>query len=234
MIFAKMTISDNLKIIRDRIANACLRSGRNADQVRIVAVSKTVDASAIESAIDAGVTIIGENRVQEAWRKFQQIERPVQWHLIGHLQTNKVKRALQFADVIESVDSLHLAKEVNLRAQERGKAVQVFVQVNTSGEASKFGVHPEALVDFLYSIADLQFLRITGLMTIGAFLPEPEDVRPCFSLLRQLRAAANAEKIKNIELEYLSMGMTNDFEVAVEEGATHVRIGRALFGKRED
>ncbi|NOY59895.1 MAG: YggS family pyridoxal phosphate-dependent enzyme [Calditrichaeota bacterium] len=228
-----MTISDNLKIIRDRIESACLRSGRDADQVRIVAVSKTVDVPAIEKAIDAGVVIIGENRVQEAWRKFQQIERPVQWHLIGHLQTNKVKRALQFADVIESVDSLHLAKEIDLRAQERGNAVEVFVQVNTSGETSKFGVHPDALVDILYGIADLHSLRVTGLMTIGAFLPEPENVRPCFSLLRQLRDRANAEKIANIKLKHLSMGMTNDFEVAVEEGATHVRIGRALFGKRE-
>lgn len=228
-----MMISENLKIIREKIKGACLRSGRSVDQVKIVAVSKTVDVPAVEEAIDAGITIIGENRVQEAWRKFQKIERPVQWHLIGHLQTNKVKRALQFADVIESVDSIHLAKEINLRAQERGKAVEVFVEVNTSGEASKFGVHPDALVDFLYGIADLHYLRVTGLMTVGAFLPEPERVRPCFSLLRQLRDKGNAAQIAKIELEHLSMGMTNDFEVAVEEGATHVRIGRAIFGERE-
>lgn len=228
-----MMISENLTIIKEKIHGACLRSGRDAEEVKIVAVSKTVDVPAIEEAIDAGITIVGENRVQEAWKKFQKIERPVKWHLIGHLQTNKVKRALQFSDVIESVDSLHLAKEIDLRAQERGKEAEVFIEVNTSGEVSKFGVHPDELNDFLFRISDLDYLRITGLMTVGAFLPEPERVRPCFRLLRKLRDKANAARIANINLQHLSMGMTNDFEVAVEEGATLVRIGRAIFGERE-
>ena len=228
-----MSIADNLQQIKERINAACQRAGRNPEEVGIVAVSKTVDVGKIKEAIAAGIRIIGENRVQEAWQKYQQIDEQVCWHLIGHLQTNKVKRALQFADVIESVDSLHLAQEINRRAEQLARQVEVFVEVNTSGEATKFGIQPQEAVQFCHQLAELPNLRVVGLMTIGAFLPDAEQVRPCFVRLRRLRDEVNAEAIPNIRLEHLSMGMTNDFEVAIEEGATLVRIGRALFGERQ-
>ncbi len=228
-----MSIADNLQRIKERIDAACQRAGRDSREVEIVAVSKTVDVDKIKEAIAAGIRIIGENRVQEAWQKYQQVDEAVSWHLIGHLQTNKVKRALQFADVIESVDSLHLAQEINRRAGQLGRQVEVFVEVNTSGEETKFGIQPQQTVPFCRQLAGLPNLRVTGLMTIGAFLPDAELVRPCFVQLRRLRDEVNAEAIPNIQLEHLSMGMTNDFDVAIEEGATLVRIGRALFGERK-
>lgn len=227
-----MSISANLTNIKERIERACRRVGRDPVEVHIVAVTKTVSVEQIEEAIAAGITIVGENRVQEAWEKYQSVSSKVEWHMIGHLQTNKVARALQFADVIESVDSLHLAQEIDRRAKLLNKPAEVFVQVNTSGEASKFGLEPGEVVGFLHSISGLEFVKVTGLMTIGAFLPDPEDVRPCFSMLRELSDSINRTREYKTEIRHLSMGMTNDFEVAVEEGATHVRIGRALFGER--
>ena len=229
-----MSIADNIERVRERIRAACRRSGRQVEEVRLVAVTKTVDVPAIREAIDAGIEIIGENRVQEAWQKFQQLDREVEWHLIGHLQTNKVKRALQFADVIESVDSLRLAREIDRRAADNDKVIEVYVEVNTSGEATKFGLPPEQVLDFMRQASTLRHVKITGLMTIGAFLPDPEHVRPCFQMLRRLFEQVNAEQIDNIHLSHLSMGMTNDFAVAIEEGATSVRIGRAIFGERND
>ena len=227
-----MSISTNLKKIRERVIEACERSLRDPKDVHIVAVTKTVDASKILEAIDAGVTIVGENRVQEAWQKYQLVEQPVDWHMIGHLQTNKVKRALQFANVIESVDSVYLAEEINRRSDELNKPATIFIQVNTSFEESKFGLAPENVVEFLQKISDLEYVQASGLMTIGAFLPDPEDVRPCFKKLRDLRDRINEAKSYKFELQYLSMGMTNDFKVAIEEGATHIRVGRAIFGER--
>lgn len=227
-----MSVKENLYHIQDRIAAACARVGRSQHDVNIVAVSKTVGADKILEAIDAGVEMIGENRVQEAWAKFQEIGPSVQWHLVGHLQTNKVKQALQFFNVIQSVDSLHLASEISKRAVMLGCSVEVLVEVNTSGEESKFGQRPELVVDFVAQIAQLKNISVTGLMTIGAFLPDPEEVRPCFVKLRKLLERINTQKIENVKMRHLSMGMTNDFEVAVEEGATLVRIGRAIFGER--
>lgn len=227
-----MAIADTLRHIEDRIAAACARCGRSEQDVGIVAVSKTVQAARIRAAVDAGISMIGENRVQEAWQKYQQLGKVASWHLVGHLQTNKVKLALEFVDVIEAVDSVHLAEEINRRAEGRQLPVEVFVEVNTSGEASKFGVAPEKAIDLVGEIAGLKNLKLTGLMTIGAFLPEAEKVRPCFTKLRRLREQINAAAIDNIALQHLSMGMSNDFEVAIEEGATLIRIGRALFGER--
>ncbi len=227
-----MAIADNLRHIEDRIAAACARVGRDERNVSIVAVSKTVEATRIRAAVDAGISMIGENRVQEAWQKYQQLGKIASWHLVGHLQTNKVKLALEFVDVIEAIDSLHLAAEINRRAEGRQLPVEVFMEVNTSGEASKFGVAPEEAIDLAGQIAVLKNLKLTGLMTIGAFLPEPEMVRPCFTRLRRLQEQINAAGIDNVRLEHLSMGMSNDFEVAIEEGATLIRIGRALFGER--
>jgi PLP dependent protein len=227
-----MSVSTNIEKIRERIYEACNKSQRGPDNVNIVAVTKTVNATAISEAINAGVKIVGENRVQEAWNKFQTVEQSARWHMIGHLQTNKVKRALQFANVLESVDSLRLAEEINRRSQELNKPATVFLQVNTSFEESKFGLGPHNVVEFLKKIAEFEFLNVKGLMTVGAFLPDPENVRPCFSKLRDLRDQINDTNSNRFEIQYLSMGMTNDFEVAIEEGATHIRIGRAIFGER--
>lgn len=227
-----MLIKENLLRIQEKIFAACARVGRSEKDVSIVAVSKTVTADRIREAIDAGVEIIGENRVQEAWAKYQEIERTATWHMVGHLQTNKVKQALKFIDVIQSVDSLHLAQEISKRAVASDRTVEVLIEVNTSGEASKFGSSPEGAVDLIFQVASLDRVRISGLMTVGAFLPDPEDVRPCFIRLRKLADEVNALKIPNVNIQHLSMGMTNDFKVAVEEGATLLRIGRAIFGER--
>ena len=227
-----MAIEDNVRQVQARIAAACARVHRDPREVEIVAVSKTVDVERIRQAIAAGIRIIGENRVQEAWPKVQAIGRGVAWHMVGHLQTNKVKRALECFDLIESVDSLHLAEEISRRATACGRRVEVFVEVNTSGEPSKFGVPPEQAPDLVRRIARLPGVQVTGLMTVGAFLPDPELVRPCFVTLRQLKEEIDRLGIEGVGLKHLSMGMTDDFEVAVEEGATLVRIGRALFGPR--
>jgi pyridoxal phosphate enzyme (YggS family) len=227
-----MTIAENVSQIEERIAAACARSGRNRNEIKIVAITKTVDLGRIQEAINSGIKIIGENRVQEAWQKYQQLGKSISWHLVGHLQTNKIKRALEFADVIESVDSMHLANEINRLAEESKRIIEVFVQVNTSAEASKFGVQPEQAIGFIRRLSELNSLRVTGLMTIGAFLPDNEKVRPCFAQLRELRTQINAAGIENVHLYHLSMGMSDDFEVAIEEGSTLIRIGRAIFGER--
>ncbi len=226
-----MDIKNNFYHIQQRIKETCVRSGRKTSDVKTVVVTKTVQVPAIQEVIEAGATIIGENRVQDAWSKYEQIESRVSWHLVGHLQTNKVKKAVQIFDVIESVDSLHLAEEIDRRAKEAGKIIDIFVQVNTSGEKSKFGLQPGDVENFITQLTRLENILITGLMTIGAFLPDPEKVRPCFRQLFALRHELNNKKITQ-NLTQLSMGMTNDFEVAIEEGATLIRIGRAVFGER--
>ncbi|MFQ5824034.1 MAG: YggS family pyridoxal phosphate-dependent enzyme [bacterium] len=227
-----MSVNENLQRVRDRIEKACQRAGRNVEEIEIVAVSKTVDISRINEAIEAGIQIIGENRVQEVWPKFQIIGPKVHWHMIGHLQTNKVKRVLQFADMIQSVDSIHLAQEIQKQAEKLNRSVDVLIEVNTSGEASKFGFLPSSTVQAIEKISKFSRLMIKGLMTLGAFLPNPEEVRPCFKLLRKLRDEVINNKLDTVEMKYLSMGMTDDFEVAIEEGSNMVRIGRAIFGAR--
>lgn len=227
-----MSIAENIAKVRERIEKACQKADRNTADVELVAVTKVVEVDRIYEAIDAGIQIIGENRVQEAWQKYQSVGDKVQWHLIGHLQTNKVKRALQFARFIHSVDSLHLAEEIQKQAQKMDKTVDILVQVNTSGEQTKFGFAPEESLDAVKYIALLPQVKIKGLMTIGAFLPDPEDVRPCFRQLRRLRDEIRKCQIDRVEMDILSMGMTGDFEVAIEEGSTMIRVGRSIFGKR--
>ncbi len=227
-----MDIRDNFLRIQDQIQNTCTQCQRNVDDVNLVAVTKTVDVPVIREAIKAGVQIIGENRIQDAESKHQQISDDLKWHFIGHLQTNKVKKALQIFDVIEAVDSVHLAVEIDKQAQLLDRKVDIFIQVNTSGEESKFGIHPKELESFVTQIRHLNNIHISGLMTIGAFLSNVEQVRPGFKKLFDLREQINQLEI--IEpIKYLSMGMTNDFPIAIQEGATHVRIGRALFGERK-
>lgn len=227
-----MSVYQNIQTVRKRIERACQKVGRNADEIDIVAVSKTVEVARIEEAIAAGIKIIGENRVQEAWHKFQAVGPKVYWHMVGHLQTNKVKRVLQFADLIQSVDSIHLAQEIQKQAEKLNRGVEVLLEVNTSGEATKFGFQPEELLNAIEQISELNRIQIKGLMTIGAFLPDPEEVRPCFKLLRELRDRIADKNFQRVDMDILSMGMTDDFEVAIEEGSNMVRIGRAIFGER--
>ena len=225
-----MAISDNLKYVTERIQKAALRSGRQAGEVALLAVTKTVPAERIREAAALGLTLIGENRVQEAWTKSQQLtDLPLTWHMIGHLQSNKVKRTLQFAALIESVDSSPLALVIERAAAAQGKIIECFLEVNTSGESQKFGIAPgeaEALAD---EIAGLPHLHLTGLMTIGALSTDSQRIRSCFSRLRKLQERLN---VSGLGISQLSMGMSDDFEIAIEEGATIIRLGRALFGER--
>lgn len=227
-----MPIRENVQFARNKIAEACRRSGRKSEEIELVAITKTVDVEQINEAIEAGIRVVGENRVQEAWRKFQEVGEKVHWHMVGHLQTNKVKRVLQFADMIHSVDSVYLAREIQTQAKKLDRTIEILIQVNTSGEESKFGLEPEATIGAIEEVSTLPNLKIKGLMTIGAFLPNPEDVRPCFKLLHDLKDRVNERGITSVEIGTLSMGMTNDYEIAIEEGSTMVRVGTAIFGER--
>ena len=226
-------IRDNLTRIQDQISAAAERSGRSPHAICLAAVSKTQPVERILEAIEAGVTDIGENRVQEARSKYNQVNCPVRWHLVGHLQTNKVKQALQMFDLIHSVDSLKLLAEIDRRSTQLNQRADVLIQVNTSDEPSKFGIAPDQAPDLIEKSLAYTHVQIKGLMTIGAFLPDPEAVRPSFARLRQLKERIVCQQFPNVDMKYLSMGMTNDFEAAIEEGANLVRIGTAIFGKRK-
>lgn len=233
------TIRDRWQRVQERVGSAAIRAGRQPDDVEIVAVSKTVPLDRILEARDGGITRFGENRIQEAIQKFGQHREnlpgsAVELHLVGHLQTNKVRKAFDLFDMIHSVDSLHLAEALSRVAGESGRTIPILFEVNTSGEASKFGIAPDQVIELARQAAPLPHIEIRGLMTVGAWLPDPEAVRPCFRLLRELRDRIQAERIPDIGMDELSMGMTNDFEVAIEEGATIVRIGTAIFGPRAD
>lgn len=230
MVWARMSsIDDNLKRVRERIAIAAEESGRSHEEIHLVVVTKTVAVEAIQEVISCGVTVIGESRVQEAWAKYPHVRGSISWHLVGHLQRNKVKKALQIFDLIHSLDSLRLAEEISRRSQELQRQTDVLVQVNTSGEDSKFGLAPQEAIPFLESLAPLEGIRALGLMTIGAFVPDPEQVRPCFIKLRGIFEQAKGLRIPNVEMRFLSMGMTHDFPEAIREGANMVRIGTAIF-----
>ena len=220
-------ISENLKRVQDRIAKATRRSGRATDAVTLIAVTKTWPADVVQHAVDAGAWVLGESRVQEAQHKVNAVTGPVSWHLVGHLQRNKVKIALPLFDLIHSVDTLRLANEISRQAVRQNTAVRVLVQVNTSGEASKFGASPCEAIDLVGRVDELAGIDVAGLMTIGT--PDPKAVRSNFVALREIgdRIARHLPHVSA-----LSMGMTGDFEVAIEEGATMVRVGAAIFGQR--
>jgi len=218
-------IEANIKLVKERIAKACQRAGRSPDEVTIVAVTKMVEPSAIATAFKLGIRHFGENRVQEAVEKIGQLSqlepRPI-WHMVGHLQSNKAKVAVELFDIIHSIDSVRLAEAISRRTQ---KTMPILLEVNVSGEASKNGFPLVQVEPALEEITGLPRLEVKGLMTIAPLVSDDEQVRPVFRKLRSLR--------DSLGLEHLSMGMTDDFEVAVEEGATLVRIGRAIFGERE-
>src|ERR1051326_4471333 len=223
---------ERIREVRLRVAEAATRGGRSADAVTIVAVTKTVPVERIALAYELGLKVFGENRVQEARTKIAALAYPlIRWHLIGHLQTNKVARAVELFDVIESVDSVRLAEALEYSAAARERTVSILLQVNVSGEASKEGTSVGELPTLAEEVLHLPHLRVQGLMTIAPYTPEPEEVRPVFRRLRELRDEMR-ERFPQGPWDGLSMGMSNDFEVAIEEGATMVRIGRALFGER--
>jgi len=227
------SIEARLAEVNLRIARACERVGRKPAEVSLVAVTKTVPAARIREAIACGVGLVGENKVQEAEGKVGEVGRAVAWHMLGHLQRNKVKRAVAIFDMIQSVDSEEVATEIDKRAAEAGKIMDVLVEVNTSGEATKFGARPEDCVDLVGRISHLNHISVKGLMTIGAFTPREEAVRACFRLLRDLEETIRQANIARVRMDVLSMGMTSDFETAIEEGSNMVRIGTAIFGSRE-
>ena len=226
-------IESRLKGVTDQMTAASVRCGRDPNSARLVAVSKTVSADRVLAAIRAGVTDLGENYVQEAEAKISALgDKEVSWHFIGHLQTNKAKYAVKLFDLIHSVDSLKLARELNKRSANLGKVQKVLVQVNTSGERTKSGIETDLAMDLVSQMAHLENLAICGLMTMPPYFNAPEKVRPYFRALRKLQGLIGNEHFPNVHMTELSMGMSGDFEAAIEEGATLVRIGTAIFGKR--
>lgn len=225
-------IAENINRIKQRMAAAAARSGRNPESIRLMAVSKTVEPERIRQAIDAGMTLFGENYVQEAREKIPDIGHDVQWHMIGHLQTNKAKYVVSLFDWIHSVDRLELAEELDRRAGRHSRKLNVLIEVNVSGEASKSGAEPTQIIELARLISVLPNLSIQGLMTMPPYSDDPEQSRPHFIALRKLRDDIESACIPGVAMNELSMGMTDDFEVAIEEGATIIRVGRAIFGER--
>jgi pyridoxal phosphate enzyme (YggS family) len=228
-----INISDNINTIKQRIVSAAVKCGRDPDSIKLLAVTKTIPTEYIIKAIDAGITMFGENYVQEAKDKIAAIGSRAGWHMIGHLQTNKAKYAVNLFDYVHSVDRLELAQELNKRAGLINRKLNVLIEVNVSGEESKSGIPVDDAPALIKQIAGLENLVVRGLMTMAPYSNNPENARPYFSALRNLRDNISRQQISGIQMEALSMGMTDDFEVAIEEGATIVRIGRAIFGQRK-
>ena len=226
-------MKQRLEQVRERIRKACESCERDPDSVRLVAVSKTVAADIVKEAIAAGVTIVGENYVQEAREKFKAlVQYPLSWHFIGHLQSNKAKYAVRLFDLIHTVDSLKLAFELDKQAAKAGKVQQILVQVNISGEDTKSGIPADEAPRLISEISRMENIALKGLMTMPPYFYQPEKVRPFFAALRKLRDQIEQTQ-PNVSLSELSMGMTGDFEAAIREGATLVRIGTAIFGERQ-
>jgi pyridoxal phosphate enzyme (YggS family) len=227
-------VKQRLEHIRERIRQAAESCNRDPDSIRLVAVSKTVPAETVKEAIEAGATILGENYVQEAREKFDALVLyPVSWHFIGHLQSNKAKYAVRLFDLIHSVDSLKLAHALDKEAKKVDKIQSILVQVNLSGEDTKSGITAAETPGLISEISRLENLLIKGLMTMPPYFYQPEKVRPYFAALRNLRDRLKEQSIPDLSMDELSMGMTGDFEVAIQEGATIVRIGTAIFGERK-
>jgi pyridoxal phosphate enzyme (YggS family) len=228
-----LEIKTRLKHVKDQISETAVACGRDPETVKLVAVSKTVPTDRILAAIRAGVTDLGENYVQEAREKIEALrEENVSWHFIGHLQSNKAKYVVRLFELIHSIDSLKLAKELNKRASALGKVQKILVQVNISGEATKSGIETEQAVRLVRDTAPLENISIQGLMTMPPFFNAPEKVRPYFKALKNLQDLIRDEAIANVHMTELSMGMSGDFAAAIEEGATLVRVGTAIFGER--
>lgn len=225
-------IATNYRRVVEAVTESARRCGRDPQEITIVAAAKTKGVDDIRAVIAAGAQDIGENYVQEAQAKMEAIREPVRWHLIGHLQRNKARIAIRLFTLTHSLDSLELARELNRQGEKLGRAVRTLVEVNLGEEESKSGIKKEALRDLLEGVRPLPFLRVEGLMAIPPYSPNPEDSRPYFRELTRLRQEYASLGVPNVELRELSMGMTDDYPIAIEEGATMVRIGRAIFGER--
>jgi hypothetical protein len=226
-------IAENIEQLRQTIRDTCFRCGRKPEDVLLLAVTKTFPAAMIQEAVAAGILDFGENYVQELNKKKQELQNSnVRWHFIGHLQSNKVRHIAGYAHLVHSVDNLRVAEEMNKRAEQASRRVDILLEVHTTDEATKFGVLPEKTLDLVKQVSNYKNVRVAGLMTMGPFSDDPNDSRPCFRQVVDLKKRIEQEGIPNVSMEHLSMGMTHDFEVAIEEGATIVRIGTAIFGPR--
>lgn len=224
-------IMENVERVKEGVAAAARRSGRNPDGVTIVAVTKTRTVDEIRAVLQAGLTNLGENRVGELLSKREALDRPATWHLIGSLQTNKVKQAFAVAGLIHSLDRESLASALAKEAERQGRPAKVLIQVNVSGEETKHGIDPSALPGFLRQVSELETIQVEGLMTMAPLTDDPQQTRPVFRRLRELAQEAERMGLPRVEMRWLSMGMSGDYEIAIEEGANLVRIGTALFGK---
>lgn len=226
-------IKRNLHNIMLRARAAAEKSGRSLEDIKIIAVTKTVDVDRINSVYEYGLRDMGENRVQELLEKYDQLPSDIKWHIIGHLQTNKVKYIVDKVQMIHSVDSLELAKEIDTRAARHQRKVDILLQVNVSGEETKFGISPDKVNEYISVLSGMENIALKGLMTIAPYAQDPQDVRPVFRNLYNIYIDIKSKRYDNVSMDYLSMGMSNDFEVAIEEGANVVRIGTSIFGKRD-
>ncbi len=228
----KNEIRERIEQVRQNIKTAAQKSGRKPEEITLIAVTKTVEVPTILQALDCGITSVGENRVQELCRKRQEIDREISWHLIGHLQTNKIRHVLPHVDLIHSVDSVHLLEALEKEAEIQNRTVQFLLQVNVSGETSKFGISPDEVERFVEIAAGKSRIQLCGLMTVPPPVSNPEENKPYFAKLKHLAIDIEEKKYDNISMDVLSMGMSGDYVAAIEEGATHVRVGTSIFGQR--
>lgn len=226
-------LKENLKLVDEKIIKACKKSGRNREDVTLIAVSKTKPVEVLKEAYDLGVRVFGENKVQELVDKYDALPKDIHWHMIGHLQRNKVKYIIDKVDLIHSVDSVRLAETIEKEAAKRDLIVNILIEVNVAGEDTKFGLAPEEVDGFIDEISGFSHIRVAGLMTIAPYVGNPEENRDVFARLRKLSVDIASKNVDNVNVSILSMGMTNDYEVAVEEGATIVRVGTGIFGERD-
>jgi hypothetical protein len=226
-------VEKNISEVKKRISEAAKAAGRDENEVTLIAVSKTKPVEMIKEAYDTGIRDFGENKVQEIMEKYPLLPSDIRWHLIGHLQTNKVKYIIDKVCMIHSVDSLKLAEEISRQAVKHNVTVDILIEVNVAAEESKFGVRPEDAIDLCRDISTLPGIRIRGLMTVAPFTSDPEENRPVFCALRQLFVDIDGKNIDNVCMDCLSMGMSGDYTVAIEEGATFVRVGTSIFGQRD-
>ncbi len=225
-------VKENLAQVRENIKRACEKTGRNPEQVTLISVSKTKPVSMLEEAYAAGSRDFGENKVQEIMDKYPQLPEDIRWHMIGHLQRNKVKYIIDKVSLIHSVDSLRLAQEISSQAEKKQVEIDILVEVNVAGEESKFGISREETLKLIAEISILPHIHVQGLMTIAPFVTNPEDNREYFRQIRELAVDIRRKNIDNVNMSVLSMGMTGDYMVAIEEGATMVRVGTGIFGER--
>lgn len=226
-------LKENLAQVEENINKACERAGRRRDDVTLIAVSKTKPVEMLQEIYDAGIRVFGENKVQELVDKYEVLPADIKWQMIGHLQRNKVKYIIDKVDLIHSVDSIRLAETIDKEAEKKGITANILIEVNVAKEDTKFGLMPEDVDDFVEQLANYKHIQVKGLMTIAPFVSDPEENRPIFARLRELSVDIGKKNVDNINMSVLSMGMTNDYQVAIEEGATMVRVGTGIFGARD-